>query len=183
MKNKLTIEDIRAVIVGAHYIRVPDSTMTICVLYLRNGTIVTGSVQPLVEAIFNEETGRKLAYDKAFSNVWQLEGYLLKELVGYSAPGKPGLLRTVPEPTASEPIEPSIGRVVWYHPPTATTELSPVWPALVCFVHDMRSINLAGFTESGSHFFDTHVTLRQVGDELTDDMVVQGYAEWPVRNS
>ena len=40
------------------------------------GTVISKSVNP---ENFNEEIGRKIAYENARNKIWQLEGYLLKE--------------------------------------------------------------------------------------------------------
>jgi hypothetical protein len=52
---------------------------TICYLTLQNGFTVTGQSACADPRNFNEELGRKIAYDNAFREIWPLEGYLLKE--------------------------------------------------------------------------------------------------------
>jgi hypothetical protein len=75
-------------------------------------------------------------------------------------------------------IKPTIGRVVWYyeesaqHSPGFTTD-QPV-PALICYVHSDRRINIGGFDASGDAFSRRFITLIQDGE------VVEGgaYACW-----
>lgn len=54
---------------------------TICYLTLQNGFTVTGQSACADPRNYNEELGRKIAYDNAFREVWPLEGYLLKESI------------------------------------------------------------------------------------------------------
>ncbi|EOQ73495.1 Gp49 family protein [Acinetobacter lactucae] len=55
-------------------------SITFCVLILNNGFKIVGvncaSVSP---ENFDEQLGRKLAYEDARRKIWELEGYLLKE--------------------------------------------------------------------------------------------------------
>ena len=55
------------------------SLLTFCVLVLENGFTVTGESACASPENFNEEIGRKIAYDNAIDKVWLLEGYLLKQ--------------------------------------------------------------------------------------------------------
>ena len=53
--------------------------LTFCVIVLKNGFTVTGESACASPENFNEEIGRKIAYDNAKNKIWPLEGYLLKE--------------------------------------------------------------------------------------------------------
>lgn len=53
--------------------------LTFCVLVLENGFTVTGESACASPENFNEEIGRKIAYDNAIDKVWLLEGYVLKQ--------------------------------------------------------------------------------------------------------
>jgi len=55
------------------------TTLTVCALTLRNGYVVTGESAAASPANFNEELGRKIAYDNARNKIWALEGYALRE--------------------------------------------------------------------------------------------------------
>lgn len=55
------------------------STLTFCVIVLKNGFTVTGESACASPENFDAEIGRKIAYDNARNKIWQLEGYLLKE--------------------------------------------------------------------------------------------------------
>lgn len=54
-------------------------TMTFCVLVLRNGFTVTGEAACASPENFDAELGRKIARQKAISNLWPLMGYALKQ--------------------------------------------------------------------------------------------------------
>lgn len=74
-------------------------------------------------------------------------------------------------------IQPTVGRVVWYHAALALRDPNgqPL-AALVAKVIDDRTINLGGFNADGTPFSAQHVTLLQDGDELAQP---DGpYAEW-----
>lgn len=77
MKTKLTIEDIKSVVVRSEYIQ--NGTLTICILTLKNGFKVTGQSACVNPESFNYEIGEKIAYESALSVIWELEGYLLAQ--------------------------------------------------------------------------------------------------------
>jgi hypothetical protein len=76
---RLTPALIDAAIVGETYHRFPGTTLTVCVLTLRNGFNVTGESAAASPENFNAELGQKIAREKAREKVWALEGYLLRE--------------------------------------------------------------------------------------------------------
>lgn len=85
-KKSLTPDDLEAVVTGELYI-IPremdapfkDSTLTICILRLKNGYEVVGKAACVCPANFDAEIGRKIARQDAINQLWALEGYLLKE--------------------------------------------------------------------------------------------------------
>jgi hypothetical protein len=68
-------------------------------------------------------------------------------------------------------IKPTIGRVVWYHPDAPHTQ---PWAALVCFVHDEKTVNLTVFDDFGLGKAKLNVPLMQEGDDKPIGM----YCEW-----
>lgn len=74
--TKLTPEAIEALITDMTYLR--HSTLTICVLTLANGTMVTGESNVIDPRNYDERIGREMSYKDAFSKIWQLEGYAMK---------------------------------------------------------------------------------------------------------
>jgi len=56
-----------------------NDIMTVCYIQMANGFIVHGVSAPASPENFNAEVGKRYAYDNAFKQLWQLEGYLLRE--------------------------------------------------------------------------------------------------------
>ncbi len=76
---RLTPELIDSVIVGEDYHIFPGTTVTVCMLVLKNGFSVIGHSAAASPENFNQEIGRKIARANAREKIWQLEGYLLKQ--------------------------------------------------------------------------------------------------------
>jgi len=57
------------------YYRFPGTTMTVCLLTLRNGYQVIGE-SACPEENFDDERGRSLARKRARNKIFELEGYL-----------------------------------------------------------------------------------------------------------
>ena len=55
--------------------------LTVCVITMKNGFMTTGVSAPASPANFDAEVGKRYAYDNAFKQLWQLEGYLLREQI------------------------------------------------------------------------------------------------------
>ena len=77
---RLTPSLIDGKIVKKYYHIVPDTTLTICVLTLENGYQVVGKSASVSKDNFNKEIGEKIAFEDAREQIWNLEGYLLKDI-------------------------------------------------------------------------------------------------------
>lgn len=75
---RLTPEDIDKQILYAEYYRVDNTTTTICALVLKNNYVVVGKSAAISMNNFDEELGKKIAFDDAREQIWALEGYYLK---------------------------------------------------------------------------------------------------------
>jgi sRNA-binding carbon storage regulator CsrA len=53
--------------------------VTICLITMKNGFVVVGITAPAKVENHNHEVGERFAYENAFRQLWQLEGYLLRE--------------------------------------------------------------------------------------------------------
>lgn len=80
---RITPGHIEDVIMGEQYIRVPNSTMTMCFLTLANGTIVTGESACASPANFDADLGEQIARADAVQKIWPLEGYLLRQRLAF----------------------------------------------------------------------------------------------------
>lgn len=76
---RVTVQRIVDVIVEDTYYLFPGTTVTICLLKLKNGFSVTGESACASPENFDEELGRKIAYSNAKDKIWALEGYALRE--------------------------------------------------------------------------------------------------------
>lgn len=77
--RKVTPEQIKAVQHAWAYHVFPGTTVTVCLITLRNGFTVLGKSACADPTAFDEFIGRQLAYADATSQIWALEGYLLRE--------------------------------------------------------------------------------------------------------
>jgi hypothetical protein len=75
---RLNPAHIDAQIVSEAFHVFPGTTMTVCLLTLRNGFHVVGESAAASPENFDAEIGRKIARDNARNKIWALEGYLLR---------------------------------------------------------------------------------------------------------
>jgi hypothetical protein len=75
---RVTEESISAKIKNVAYMKVMNCG-TLCVITMENGWVSTGFSAPASPENYDEEVGKRYAYDNAFKPLWQLEGYLLRE--------------------------------------------------------------------------------------------------------
>lgn len=57
----------------------PLRLLTICILVMRNGFMVIGKSATASPENFDEEKGKRFAYEDAIKQLWPLEGYALRE--------------------------------------------------------------------------------------------------------
>lgn len=81
---RVTEASITARIADVEYI-LNDNLLTICIITLDNGFMVHGVSAPASAENFDRNVGERYAYDNAFKQLWQLEGYLLREKLFRSA--------------------------------------------------------------------------------------------------
>lgn len=79
LRTAVSLADIQARIVKTVYTVLPDTTTTVCQLFMENGYVVLGTSACVDPAKFNKATGEKFAYEDAINKCWPLEGYLLAE--------------------------------------------------------------------------------------------------------
>lgn len=76
---RLTPAHIDDTIVHEQYHVFPGTTLTVCCLTLRNGFNVTGESAAASPENFDENIGRKIAFENARNKIWAHEGYLLRQ--------------------------------------------------------------------------------------------------------
>lgn len=75
---RLTPQDLEGQISSVDYKRF-GQTGTLCVITLKNGYTVTGESSCIDPDIFDEDIGKKVAYENAFNKLWHLLGYGVKQ--------------------------------------------------------------------------------------------------------
>lgn len=78
--HRVTLDSMMRKIAREEYIH-PESIphMTICVIVLDNGFSLVGKTAPADPGNFNADLGRQFAKEDAIRQMWQLEGYALRE--------------------------------------------------------------------------------------------------------
>lgn len=81
----LNEEKLESLVGRIYYHRVPDTTVTICAITLKNGFTVVGESACIDPDNFNHSIGEQVAYNNAFEKIWQLEGYRIKSQLAEKA--------------------------------------------------------------------------------------------------
>ena len=81
--NKLSVEYLKSIIKDVEYVTHKTKSGQIlrwCIITVNNGFAITGKPSACVDPANDDVAiGEKVAYDNTFSNLWELEGYLLRE--------------------------------------------------------------------------------------------------------
>jgi hypothetical protein len=78
--EKLTIEKLQSLVKSTGYFNLEDTTTTICALETLSGFIIIGKSACLNIEDFDAEIGKKIAYDNAIEQLWELEGYYINKV-------------------------------------------------------------------------------------------------------
>ena len=84
---KLTPELLKSKITGEAYHQFDGTTVTICCLTLENGYNTIGQSACSDQSMCDAEVGKDLAYQDAFSKLWQLYGFNAKEALFQAVQG------------------------------------------------------------------------------------------------
>lgn len=76
---KLTAVAIENAVEAEQYFFPVPTKLTLCVLTLKNGFVVTGESACVSPANFVPDIGKSIARENAISKVWDLEAYLLQQ--------------------------------------------------------------------------------------------------------
>lgn len=74
---RVTEASIKDHIAEAEYIR--HQHLTICILTMSNGFFVIGKAAPADARNYDRSVGERYAFEDAFKQIWQLEGYALRD--------------------------------------------------------------------------------------------------------
>lgn len=84
--STVTVDGMLAKIKDTHFWH--HETLTVCVIKLENGFFVVGHSACVDPANFDAVVGERYAYENAFKQIWQLEGYALRERMHANAKGQ-----------------------------------------------------------------------------------------------
>lgn len=87
-RTAVSLNDIQDKVKKTTYTVLPDTTTTVCQLFMENGFVILGTSGCVDPAKFNKALGEKYAYEKAIDKAWELEGYLLAEEIFKRTPVK-----------------------------------------------------------------------------------------------
>lgn len=79
LRSFVALEDIQSKVLKTVYTVLPDTTTTVCQLFMENGYTIIGTSGCVDPTKFNKALGEKYAYEKAINEAWPLEGYLLAQ--------------------------------------------------------------------------------------------------------
>ena len=85
---RLTPEYIDGLVDTIEYYVFPGTTMTICLIILRNGFKICGEADCVSAENFDQRIGQKIAFQNARDKIWMLEGYLLKDILANEKSGE-----------------------------------------------------------------------------------------------
>ena len=78
-RTSVSLNDIEAKVTRTVYTVLPDTTTTICQLFMENGYVILGTSACVDKTKYNQALGEKYAYEDAINKAWPLEGYLLAQ--------------------------------------------------------------------------------------------------------
>lgn len=78
---RLSPKDIDATISHVTYTVLPSGKVMVCEIILRNGYSVRGEAATVSKENFDEDIGKEISFKNAREKIWQLEGYLLQEML------------------------------------------------------------------------------------------------------
>lgn len=79
IRNRVTKEEIDNLIERVDYHLFEETTVTVCLIWLKNGAKVLGvNYGRILPEEQNWEMGKQEAYKDAYNKIWELEGYLVR---------------------------------------------------------------------------------------------------------
>jgi hypothetical protein len=76
---KVSMQQVMDEIYDVSYHRLGDSTVTVCLIKLKNGFTVTGQSACVDPAEYNKEIGEQIAYKRAEDAIWSFLGFRLAD--------------------------------------------------------------------------------------------------------
>lgn len=88
VRTSVCITDIENKIKQVVFSVLPDTTTTICQLFMEHGYVIIGTSACVDKTKYNKALGEKYSYENAINQAWPLEGYLLAHERFQHAKGK-----------------------------------------------------------------------------------------------
>jgi len=76
---RLTPDDINNQIKKIQYHHFPDTNVVVCAITVTNGYVVLGDSSCVSSSNFDERLGQEIAFKNATDEIWNVEGYRLKQ--------------------------------------------------------------------------------------------------------
>lgn len=77
--SPVTLDYVKSKIKEEMYHHFEGTTTTVCLLKLENDYTVTGVSACIIDADYNQELGRKYAFEDAIKKIFDVEAYLFRE--------------------------------------------------------------------------------------------------------
>lgn len=78
-RTSVSLNDIESKVTRTVFSVLPDTTTTICQLFMENGYVILGTSACVDKTKYNQALGEKYSYEDAINKAWPLEGYLLAQ--------------------------------------------------------------------------------------------------------
>ena len=78
-RTSVSLNDIESKVTRTVFSVLPDTTTTICQLFMENGYVILGMSACVDKTKYNQALGEKYSYEDAINKAWPLEGYLLAQ--------------------------------------------------------------------------------------------------------
>ncbi len=109
IRNRVTKEEIDNLIERVDYHLFEETTVTVCLIWLKNGAKVLGvNYGRIIPEEQNWEMGKQEAYKDAYNKIWELEGYVVRQNLHDYKEGKKllqeGATELTPEVPKDKPV-------------------------------------------------------------------------------
>lgn len=107
VRNRVSKNEIDNLIERIDYHVFVETTVTTCLIWLKNGAKVLGvNYGRILPEEQNWEMGKQEAYKDAYNKIWELEGYVVRQNLHDYIEGKKLLQEEASEPIAQETNKP-----------------------------------------------------------------------------
>ena len=142
--------------------------LTFCVLVLKNGFMVSGESACASPENFDENLGRKIAYENAKEKLWPLLGFRLKDSLSRAPEGVPAPADVLVPSSAFLHVE--LGQQVHFFEQINNT-VTEAMHAYVTGFSGPGLVNLSVFAPNGTHHARVNVRLLDQKEEPPADVM------------